>query len=251
MSYACDRFLPADMTWRDLFDLIIVGARKPHFFLYTQPAFAVASEEGLLEPVMGKPELGRVLLGGHAGMVEEMLGLRGSQFLYVGDHAYGDVHVSKNLRRWRTALIVRELEEDLAARAAFADELGRLEALMAEKHGAEFELAQLRLKAQRARREHRAKAAAAAEKQVEAARGRLIDLDQRITPLAQAAGELSNPVWGLLMRSGNDKSFFARQVERHADIYTSRVSNLLNETPFAFFRSQSSAMPHERAQASD
>jgi 5'-nucleotidase len=28
MSYAYDRFLPGDMTWRDLFDMVIVMARK-------------------------------------------------------------------------------------------------------------------------------------------------------------------------------------------------------------------------------
>ena len=32
MSYAFDRYLPDDMTWRDLFDVIIVAARKPTFF---------------------------------------------------------------------------------------------------------------------------------------------------------------------------------------------------------------------------
>ena len=39
------------------------------------------------------------------------------------------------------------------------------------------------------------------------------------------------------MRAGNDKSHMARQVERHADIYMSRVSNFMHYTPFAYFRS--------------
>ena len=32
-SYAVDSFLPDGMKWRDLFDVIIVSARKPEFFV--------------------------------------------------------------------------------------------------------------------------------------------------------------------------------------------------------------------------
>ena len=33
-----------------------------------------------------------------------------------------------------------------------------------------------------------------------------------ISPLAKASAELSNARWGLIMRTGNDKSHFARQI---------------------------------------
>jgi 5' nucleotidase family len=37
--------------------------------------------------------------------------------------------------------------------------------------------------------------------------------------------------WGYLSRAGlNDKSQFTRQIEKYADIYTSRVSNFLRYT---------------------
>jgi 5' nucleotidase family len=39
--------------------------------------------------------------------------------------------------------------------------------------------------------------------------------------------------WGYLSRAGlNDKSQFTRQIEKYADIYTSRVSNFLRYTPY-------------------
>mgnify|MGYP001146265773 CR=1 FL=1 len=63
--------------------------------------------------------------------------------------------------------------------------------------------------------------------------------------LACAAGEVHNRRWGLLMRTGNDKSHLAHQVERHADIYTSRVSNFVFATPYAFFRSARGSLPHD------
>ncbi len=41
------------------------------------------------------------------GFLEESLGLSGDDILYVGDHIFTDVNISKNISRWRTALIVR------------------------------------------------------------------------------------------------------------------------------------------------
>ena len=49
------------------------------------------------------------------------------------------------------------------------------------------------------------------------------------------------------MRAGSDTSLFARQVERYADIYTSRVTNLLAETPFAYLRATRTSLPHDIA----
>ena len=47
------------------------------------------------------------------------------------------------------------------------------------------------------------------------------------------------------MRAGNDKSQLARQIERYADVYTSRVANLLYATPFAYLRSVRGSLPHD------
>ena len=49
------------------------------------------------------------------------------------------------------------------------------------------------------------------------------------------------------MRAGNDKSLFARQVEKYADVYTSRVSNLHAETPYAYLRAARGSLPHDQA----
>ena len=76
-------------------------------------------------------------------------------------------------------------------------------------------------------------------------RARLQALDSEIAPLARAAGELAHPRWGLLTRAGNDKSLLARQVERYADVYTSRVSNFLRATPFVYLRSSRGSLPHD------
>lgn len=47
-------------------------------------------------------------------MVENSLDIHGDEILYVGDHIYTDVSQSKVHLRWRTALICRELEEEVS-----------------------------------------------------------------------------------------------------------------------------------------
>lgn len=246
MSYAFDRYLEGS-SWRDLFDVVIVGAGKPSFFEHRNPIFEVIDEEGRLLPCR-RPEPGGRYLGGNAAAVEEGLGLSGEEILYVGDHVFSDVRVSQRLLRWRTALVLRMLEEELDALEAFKPKQQELGALMAEKERIEHSYSCLRIALQRIDRGYGEKSDASPselKKQMSALREKLVALDARIGPLAKASGELVNARWGLLMRTGNDKSHLARQMERYADIYTSRVSNLLAVTPFAYLRSPRGSLPHD------
>ncbi len=248
MSFAFDRFLPAGTTFRDLFDVVIVSAGKPGFFSANAPFFEIATPEGLLRPSVGMPRLGGAYFGGSAARLERALGLSGDEILYVGDHLFGDVHVTKRVLRWRTALILRELETEVAViERSRADERVLAER-MREKEAIEAEADGIRLALQRRRLAYGPTSdepAAALEARAEALRARLITLDQALAPLAKAAAELSNPTWGLLTRAGNDKSHLARQIERYADVYTSRVSNFLHVTPFVYLRSPRGSLPHD------
>jgi HAD superfamily 5'-nucleotidase-like hydrolase len=253
MAYAFDRYLPAGMTWRDLFEVVIVQARKPEFFGSRSPVFEIVSEEGLLRPALGLTA-GGAYVGGNAGLVEHHLGIAGDQLLYVGDHLFADVHVSKNVLRWRTALVLRELEADLVAEDAFDAERGRLQQLMAEKEDLEHAVCQVRLELQRTRERYgprSSRSPAELDAELAALRARLQSLDEAISPLAARAAEVSNPKWGPLMRAGNDKSYLARQVERYADVYLSRVSNFLAHTPFAYLRSPRGTLPHDTTVLAD
>ncbi len=240
--------LPGGMKWRDLFDLAVVSAHKPTFFSHVAPAFEVVNEEGLLRPVTGPLRGPGVYVNGSATLVERYLGLSGAEILYVGDHLYVDVRVTKDILRWRTALLVRELERELTESAAAAADQARLDELMAEKAALEFEHAQTRLGLQRLQQGYGPAPAAplpALDARLGELRARLERLDQEIAPIATALGRLFNPVWGPLMRTGGEKSHLAWQVERFADIYTSRVSNFLYQTPFAYLRPPRGTLPHE------
>ena len=248
MTYAFDRFLPAGMTWRNLFDLVIVGARKPDFFTAHAPFFEVVTPDGLLRPLVGPLKAGGAYMGGSAAQVERDLGIQGDEILYVGDHMFGDVHVSKSVLRWRTALILRELENEVAALESFAGAERHIAEKMDDKERLEAQFSQARLSLQRLRGQYGpqpAESLAELENRLQDLRVRLQPLDGEIAPLAKAATELTNSRWGLLTRAGNDKSHLARQVERYADVYTSRVSNFLHATPYVYLRSPRGSLPHD------
>jgi HAD superfamily 5'-nucleotidase-like hydrolase len=251
MHYAFDRFLPADAPWQKLFDVVIVGAGKPAFFQGPRDVFEVVTDDGLLRPWYGPLQPGRAYFGGHAALVERSLKISGDEILYVGDHIFGDVRVSKSLLRWRTGLILRELEEEIAAEEQARSSEQALAGLMRAKEALEQRFCEVRLEAQRRRVGY---AHGTADERSDLAarmaelRAELAKLDAQIAPLAQAASLISNKNWGLLMRAGNDKSHLARQVERSADVYTSRVSNFLLATPFAFFRAPRGTLPHDSLQ---
>lgn len=229
--------------WRSLFDVAIVAARKPAFFTERQaPLFEVVDPQGLLRPAPRGLTPGGTFLGGCATQVEKFLGLAGDQILYVGDHLFSDAYAaSKHVVRWRTALVLRELEDELRHVEAFRPRERELERLMEEKARLEEEQARLRLLALR----RSGAAGPEAEARLGVLRRELARLDEQAAPLARESAELGNAAWGLLMRTGSDKSLLARQVERHADVYTSRVSNLLHATPFAYLRAHRGSLPHD------
>ncbi len=248
MGYAIDRFMPPGQTWRDLFEVVLLSARKPDFFTRPMPLFEVVDENGLLAPCVGGIRKPGIYVGGDASQVERYLDVMGEEILFVGDHLFSDVHVAKNVLRWRTALIMRELEGELDAIDGFERQEEELSAMMRDKQRMEHALSLLRLQLQRSQSGYGPQPEAPADglrERMRVLREELVELDGRIAPMAVAAGELYNRRWGLLMRAGNDKSHMARQVERFADIYTSRVSNFLHETPFSYFRAPRGTLPHD------
>ncbi len=252
MRFAFDAHLGGNdggQNWRDLFDAVIVSAAKPEFFTARRPFYRVVDEGlGLMRPHAGPLSPASVYVGGSAVHLEDHLGVSGDEILYVGDHLYSDVSVSKALLRWRTALVLRELESEIAATEAFRPQEQQLESLMQRKAEVEQEIALARLARQRAQGGYAESDLTIAEADgvIEALRTTMAALDDEITPLAIESGRLRNRAWGPLMRSGNDKSLFARQVERYADVYTSRASNFLAATPYAYLRADRGSLPHDR-----
>ena len=249
MQYAIDRHLPGG-SWRDLFTLVIAQARKPGFFDGNAGFAEILDAAGTERPLQGPLQAGRVYRGGNAQAVQDFFGCGGDSILYVGDHVYADVHVSSQIRRWRTAMILRELEDEVRDERAFVATQVALHERMAAKERLDHRQAVLRLALQRVGLgaelpEGVVGNAGALHEQLRLLRRDIEALDAQIAPLAKAAGQLGHPLWGPLMRAGNDKSRLARQIEGHADVYTSRVSNFLRLTPFGYLRAVRGSLPHD------
>ena len=176
-----------------------------------------------------------------------------------GDHLYTDAALSKLNFQWRTCLVVRELEAEVEAFASGRPHRAALKAALDKKDRVGDALNCLRLARQRAVAARAAGAAAHAltpeeEAELENTLAELLTvleaLDDEIAPLVEADGEGFSRRWGHLTRAGvNDRSQLMRQVEKYADIYTSRVSNLGRYTPYVYFRSPAQSMAHDRARA--
>ncbi|GAX76350.1 hypothetical protein CEUSTIGMA_g3796.t1 [Chlamydomonas eustigma] len=250
MSFAYDRFLPEGMKWRDLFDMVIVMARKPDFFNYQMSLYEVVTEDGLMRPALAAKR-GGLYCGGSARMVEKALGVEGDAILYVGDHIYTDAALAKLNFKWRTALIIRELELEVDSLARGRPHREQLKELMSKKEMVSDVFNQLRITRQRFVQGRTSVESFDDEDGVNETLAQLLlvmeALDESIGPMLEQDGTYFNPRWGYLSRAGlNDKSQLCRQIEKYADIYTSRVSNFKRYTPYMYFRSPSQSMAHDR-----
>lgn len=73
--------------------------------------------------------------GGSCEVFSKMMGCRGKDVLYIGDHIFGDVLRSKKGRGWRTFLVVPELAQELRAwtdRKRLFEKLENLDTQMAD-----------------------------------------------------------------------------------------------------------------------
>lgn len=251
MSVAYDPYLPSGMVWRDLFDFIIFGARKPDFFSLKNPLYEIASPEGLLKPAF-RLQSGGVYCGGSAALVEEALGVAADEIMYVGDHIYTDAAVAKMNFKWRTCLILRELEEEISALAVGREHKVALKDLLNKKEAIGDVFNQLRLDRQRTLygKEN------PPTEELNESLGEILllmqKLDEAIAPAVEADGKSFNARWGYLSRAGvNDRSQLMRQIEKNADLFTSRISNFQRYTPYCYFRSPYQSLPHDRPSADD
>ncbi|WP_373049248.1 HAD-IG family 5'-nucleotidase [Vulgatibacter sp.] len=256
MSHLLDGQLPEYPSWRNYFDLVVVGGSKPRFFTERHP-FVELDESGAVQAEAQSLERGKIYQGGNLVDLERMAGFGGERVLYVGDHIYGDILKSKKTSLWRTCMIVEELEEELAHMEASADQMRhlaeaeRLRARLEDELGLQkARLNALDRKLERGDVEGRSPAELEAMRQeakrdLERVRRAVREIDGMVGHLAESLESGFNRYWGLIFKEGNENSRFGEQVEDYACLYTSRVSNFLFSSPMQYFRSPREVMPHE------
>ena len=259
MRFALGDMLPDDMSWRDIFDCVIVGSGKPGFFTGSQPFYEVMTETGLLRIHSGPLRQDAVFQGGNANLFQKLAGFRGDEILYVGDHIYGDIVRSKGSVNWRTALVVEELDTELTKLDQLKEGLEEIRRQVSERELLDEELQQVRSRvallgrqADKAKQKTENKKAHYLIKEQEKLFIKITEmtveiqtLDGNIRQLIEARHAAVHPIWGELMKVGLERSRFADQVADYACIYTSRLTNLRFYSPFKRFTSTHDILPHE------
>lgn len=235
-------------SWRELFDLVVVSARKPGFFRSSKP-FVELDESG--EPVgeVETPSWGKVFAGGGREGLMRLLDAPGERMLYVGDHIYGDIFSSKRSSTWRTALVLQELESELESRSHLAGEHRRLELVRSELSDFGQRMDDLKDVLALAREVLHAPSDAPTRARLEARLERMRDEHRVMRDLAnrlqEQISEAINPYWGSVFKQGSNKSLFGAQVDDFACVYTSRVSNFAAYGGNHYYRVLRDAMMHE------
>jgi len=260
MRYLLDGERKAYPSWRNYFDIVIVGGAKPAFFNELRPFVQI--DPATNAPLSTNGEIkhlsrDKVYQGGNVVAFEQMTGIKGEQVLYIGDHIYGDILRLRKQHMWRTAMVLQELEREITVSERLEAQIQDLDLLDRRHRNLESEIdyQTLRLKkiqrllddptcngSLHSRLEEERKAA---RMQVDILRERAGLMDAEVDSLEARIDHAYNSHWGSCLREGNENSRFGEQVNDYADLYTSRVSNFGPYSPLRYFRAPRRPMPHE------
>ena len=276
MSYLLDGERKAYPSWRNYFDIVIVGGAKPAFFQEQRPFVMIDPATGMpsaatapappangATPAHGAPieikhlSRDKIYQGGNVADFEEMTKIRGEHVLYIGDHIYGDILRLRKQHMWRTAMVLQELEREIQVSDRLEAQLEDLELLDRRHRNLESEIDYQTLRLKKIQRlidddttaapvkARLDEARKATRHSIDSLRARSGLMDTEVDSLDMRIDHAYNPHWGSCLREGNDNSRFGEQVNDYADLYTSRVSNFGPYSPLRYFRAPRRPMPHE------
>jgi HAD superfamily 5'-nucleotidase-like hydrolase len=260
MSYLLDGERKAYPSWRNYFDITIVGGAKPAFFNELRPFFPVdlATNQAITDgPEVKHLSRDKVYQGGNVIAFEQMTNVKGDHCLYIGDHIYGDILRLRKSHMWRTAMVLQELDREISVSDRLEAQIVDMD-LLDRRHRhlqSEIDYQSLRLKKIQRLLDDAATAAPlrtrleeerkAGKESVETLRQRAHLMSDEIDSLEERIDRAYNIHWGSCIREGNESSRFGEQVNDYADLYTSRVSNFAPYSPLRYFRAPRRPMPHE------
>ncbi len=248
-SHLFDGALPGLDSWRQLFDLVVVESRKPNFFRKNLP-FSDLQNEGRETTT---PEWNGYYSGGCRSGLMGLLGGAGEEVLYVGDHIYGDILSSKQVSTWRTALVVRELEDELEAQQELLPKIRHVDVLRSElaESGRQMDdvsdlLALYRTVSNNGSSSEEDPSLLRAQRFLDLQKQEHRVMRQHKNRLQERISRALNPYWGSIFRQGSNKSLFGSQVDDFACIYSSRVSNFAFYGRNHYFRVLRDQMMHDQ-----
>ncbi|XP_023340841.1 5'-nucleotidase domain-containing protein 3 isoform X2 [Eurytemora carolleeae] len=191
--------------WRDLFDVIVVQAGKPHFFTNNAQPFRELdlTRNVFLWDKVHELAKGRIYAGGTLNHFQLLTGWKGGKVMYFGDHPYADLADVTLHHGWKTAAVIRELEKEIAMMNT--EEF---------KWGVNWQQVLKSLI-----EDHQDVQEPEAKEVIEAWK---IEVDA----VSMSLRNMFNPHFGSMFRSHSNPTYFSRKLFRFSDIYTSRVTNL-------------------------
>ena len=259
MSYLLEDSHLEFSSWKDYWDWIFVSSKKPTFFFGSEEFKEVDEKSGKLLRSSKKIDLGKVYSGGNAEVFESLAGYKGDEILFVGDHIYGDSITSKIFKNWRTLLVVPELDEEMnkmKLQKLLTQEINN-RIFEKEKLDEELQVLRSRLSSNKRKLTHyqnnkKKKSIMALEtliKQLEedfSKKKKELESTHKILKkdLKEREGYV-HYLWGELMKSGLERSWFAKQLMHHVCLYTSKVTNIRFYSPYKSFMSFEGLMPHD------
>ncbi len=263
MTFLLGDALPSYDGWRAYFDWIVVASRKPSFFGDSMPFQELGIDGAPVGEPVPRPRRHRDYAHGNQAGLQAALDVYPDEVLYVGDHIYGDIVRSKKSSGWRTALIVQDLEHDLAVRRSYdlllrdIEHLYDLRARLTQEISVLRHIGRILGKLDGAALARAGAPADEAEIMLEAARQQVRRRFDRLRAYRDETRDTLharqeevdaafNPYWGSMFDERHEASRFGAQVEDYACIYTSRVSNLLYVSPSRYFHAPQGTLPHWR-----
>ena len=237
LDYAINPFLKPGQTWRDLFEYVITLANKPRFFYDNLKFLRINPDTGTMTNTFGSIKPG-VYQGGNAKQFTNDLELAGDEILYIGDHIYGDILRLKKDCNWRTALVVEELGNEIAAQKKASPLEQDIITHMSAKKILEEQYITL----------HTQEINETTAKNNQILRDiqlNIASIDAKISNLLQEQQLFFNPKWERMFRAGAEESYFAYQVDRFACIYMEKLSDLLEHSPLTYFRANKRFLAHD------
>lgn len=236
LEHALDPFWKHHKSWREVFDVVITLADKPRFFEVSNRFLKIDPDTGLMSNWEGPVSQG-LFQGGWFSPLQRDLGLEGREILYVGDHIYGDVVSIKKRCDWRTALVLGDLEKEIASLEAGRPLQREIDALMARKEEIESRINRRDLDRYEGRPTHKG--------ELEGLFAESDRINQEISERLKAYRQHFNPHWGEVLRAGQEESRYAGQIDGYACIYMTKVSDLYDHSPKTYFRPRRRLMAHE------
>lgn len=232
-------------SWLELFDFVIVEAKKPAFFTDAQP-FTRLSDH-----LENKP----LLSGGNIKDFHIMCEARGQEVLYVGDHVYGDILRSKKDSLWRTCLIIKELNFDIRKTIEHKNDFKSLRQIQNEQSLADKRL--MRLRTLLGMLQNRLIVESnnidpnmlglieELKQEIRHSTNVLQKLKERHLKLNHEIENNFHHRWGRLFKENQELSRFGAQVRQYACIYTDHIKNFLHYGANHMFFARKERMTHE------